>query len=172
MTFQCFFGLLFYFGTQSRPICPVDGDEINPLIGGPYMDSLLKERISHLRNAGQSYAQIAKTLDVSINSVKSYCRRNKLGNDDFDLEKPKECSQCLFCGKSLMHISGKKKKSFCSDVCRMAWWKDNRNTIKQAAWYETKCGFCRKTFHSYGNRHRKYCSHSCYIQARFGRTSS
>ena len=64
--------VFFYFGTQSNPFCPVDGDEINLLIGGPFMDSLLKERIAHLRTAGQSYAQIAKNLDVSINSVKSY----------------------------------------------------------------------------------------------------
>ena len=30
------------------------------------------------------------------------------------------------------------------------------------------CAGCRATFESYGNKHRKYCTHACYIRTRFG----
>ena len=30
------------------------------------------------------------------------------------------------------------------------------------------CPVCKKTFTVYGNANRKYCSHECYIEDRFG----
>jgi len=33
--------------------------------------------------------------------------------------------------------------------------------------YPAVCVRCGKEFLSYGNRKRKYCSHDCYIKARF-----
>ena len=30
------------------------------------------------------------------------------------------------------------------------------------------CPSCGSTFYAYGNRNRKYCSHECYVEARFG----
>jgi hypothetical protein len=30
------------------------------------------------------------------------------------------------------------------------------------------CQHCGKPFTDYANRHRKYCSHPCYIAARYG----
>lgn len=132
------------------------------------MDRLVKERIMHLRSAGESYARIAEMLDISINSVKSFCRRKCLRSVPTELDVQKEITCCKQCGETLIHTPGKKRKRFCSDRCRMAWWKDNRGKAKQTAWHETICGFCNKSFHCYGNSHRKYCSHTCYIQARFG----
>ena len=40
-----------------------------------------KKQIGKMRAAGMSYARIAESLDISINSVKSYCRRHGLGAD-------------------------------------------------------------------------------------------
>lgn len=40
-----------------------------------------KKQIGKMRAAGMSYTRIAESLDISINSVKSYCRRNGLGAD-------------------------------------------------------------------------------------------
>ena len=39
---------------------------------------------------------------------------------------------------------------------------------KRKAMYEYTCPTCGSTFYAYGNRSRKYCSHECYIAARFG----
>ena len=40
--------------------------------------------------------------------------------------------------------------------------------VDRRAIYECVCECCGKTFSSYGNKNRKYCSHSCYIKGRFG----
>lgn len=40
-----------------------------------------KLRIAVYRKAGMGYKQIAKEMDLSANSVKSYCRRNGLSNE-------------------------------------------------------------------------------------------
>lgn len=50
--------------------------------------------------------------------------------------------------------------AFVEECCEVdAVWKAN---------YECICEYCGKTFLSYGNKNRKYCSHSCYINDRFG----
>ena len=38
---------------------------------------------------------------------------------------------------------------------------------KETAMYPFTCTRCGKEFLSYGNQTRKYCSHDCYIRARF-----
>lgn len=42
------------------------------------MNNIEREQIISLRAAGQSYARIADALNLSVNSVKSFCRRNAL----------------------------------------------------------------------------------------------
>lgn len=41
-------------------------------------------------------------------------------------------------------------------------------TVRKA-FYPMVCAECGEKFLSYGNRERKYCSHACYIKARFGK---
>lgn len=133
------------------------------------------ERIKSMRMSGLSYSKIAEILNLSVNTVKSFCRRENISiveSVHSDVAIDNDRNVCSNCYEILEQNPKRKQKRFCSDQCRMAWWKANRNTVKQSAWYETKCGFCRRSFHSYGNRLRKYCSHSCYIQARFGRVKS
>ena len=40
--------------------------------------------------------------------------------------------------------------------------------VKRKAIYEYTCPTCGSAFTAYGNRHRKYCCHECYIADRFG----
>jgi hypothetical protein len=42
----------------------------------------------------------------------------------------------------------------------------NQHTIKKAYYFQF-CQFCGAEFAAYGNCNRKYCSHECYINARF-----
>jgi hypothetical protein len=71
-------------------------------------------------------------------------------------------------------LSGKtpagRRKKFCSDECRVKWWNAHQNQVSRKAVYEFTCAYCGKSFTVYGNNHRKYCSHDCYIKDRFGDT--
>jgi uncharacterized protein YjcR len=119
------------------------------------------KQIKNLRCDGTSYSTIASMLDISINTVKSFCRRNNLAN--------KYCKNiCDNCGASLLHTPGAKKKRFCCDKCRMDWWAKNTDKVNRKALYNFECGTCGVDFQSYGNAYRKYCSRRCYGKSRRG----
>lgn len=138
------------------------------------MNATLKEQIRILRLQGNGYLKISQSLGLSINTVKSYCRRNNLrGIDVASLQKnTEELSSCKNCGSPLFQKKGSKPKKFCCDECRTAWWNSNLDLVNKKAVYSSVCAECGKTFESYGNKKRKYCCHSCYIKSRFGKTGS
>ena len=121
-----------------------------------------KKKINYLRAKGMSLANIAITLDISINTIKSYCRRNSVPTKQ---QKPCTCKEC---GKPIKQDSNRKEKLFCSYQCRMKWWKVHADSLTRNAIYIFNCPVCKKDFEAYGNKTRKYCSHACYINGRFG----
>lgn len=125
-----------------------------------------KLMIEEYRRKGVGYKQIAKELEMSPNSVKSYCRRNKLSNED--LKKDDGEFFCEQCGTIIPQVKGRKRKRFCSDKCRNQWWNSHLDQVKRKAVYEYVCPVCGKAFSVYGNAKRKYCSHACYVIGRFG----
>jgi hypothetical protein len=120
-----------------------------------------------LREKGVSYGQIAAALNMSVNTVKSFCRRSKI-TVLTTLGNYKYVSYCKKCGEELVQTPKRKKKIFCSFACRMEWWKVHPNSVKRKAVYSFICHFCKNEFTAYGNKGRKFCSHSCYINDRFG----
>ena len=126
------------------------------------MNSTQKQRIEHLRSKGESYAAIADSLGLSVNTVKSYCRRNNLGSHYIKEKAIAEPDICDNCGKPLIHTPGAKRKRFCSDKCRMAWWAKHPEAVNRKAVYHFKCVVCGTSFESYGNARRKYCSRACF----------
>ena len=127
-----------------------------------------KQKVSQMRHRGMSYQQIAADLGVSENTIKSYCQRNNLGAvKGSRSEIHTECKQC---GRPLLQGRKGHPSKFCSDECRRKWWKDNEGQLTRKAWYTISCTGCGKTFESYGNKGRKFCSHSCYINSRFNGT--
>lgn len=124
-----------------------------------------KEKIKILREKGLGYTAIAKEINISVNTIKSYCKRHGLGGIKTCDE---DTSLCEYCDKPVIQKPRRKKKRFCSDKCRNNWWNTNRELVSKKANYECICANCGKTFISYGNKNRKYCSHECYIFARFG----
>lgn len=133
-----------------------------------------KLQIIKLRADGYGYNRVAQTLGVSENTIKSFCRRNNLtGKAAVEIPKARVPADegkhfCLSCGVFVEQSAGRKEKKFCSDGCRMKWWNNNLDKVKRNAVYEYICPQCGNSFKVYGNSHRKYCSHECYVADRFG----
>ena len=126
------------------------------------------KQITEMRNAGFGYTTIATTMKVSKDCVRSYCRTHGLTGKRAPTHIQKVGKEyCKTCGKPLEHTIGKRKKQFCSDGCRMDWWNSHSDQVKRKAYYPFTCASCGKKFTSYGNAKRTYCSHECYIKARF-----
>ena len=132
-----------------------------------------KSRLSVMRKAGRSYTEIADELGISKNTIKTFCRRKGLAPEAEDMPEetttaPATDRLCPQCGKPVIQPEGRKKKKFCSDTCRNRWWNSHMNMVKRKAIYEYTCPTCDSAFTAYGNSHRKYCCHECYIADRFG----
>lgn len=115
-----------------------------------------KFQIIALQRQGKKYTEIAAEIHLSVSTVKSYCYRHPLAA---------EGSVCKYCGKSITVIPGRKKRIFCSDACRAAWWKDHPDAVNRKKGYTHICAYCGEQFDSYhvGNR---FCSRKCYADAR------
>lgn len=128
-----------------------------------------KQQIAVYREQGLSYTKISNKMNLSINSIKTYCKRHGLGGvRAFDMTGEVKIYSCENCGKPVKQNPGRKQKRFCSDKCRNTWWNAHMDLVKKKANYECICMKCGKSFISYGNKERKYCSHECYIEDRFG----
>ena len=122
--------------------------------------------VSALRAQGMGYGAIARKVGISENTVKSFCRRNAQKED-----KPVTGAgehRCLCCGAPVAQQAGRKEKKFFSDKCRNKWWNAHLDQVDRRAILEFICANCGRTFSVYGRTERKYCSHACYIQHRFG----
>ena len=78
------------------------------------MTSAQIEQVIRLQEAGKGYRTIASELGLSINSVKSWCRRHPVE------ETP--VNGCKQCSAPLIQFPGKRKRIYCSDRCRYLWW--------------------------------------------------
>lgn len=123
-----------------------------------------KEKIRFWRCEGLGYGTIAARLGLSENTVKSFCRRNQLTG----VASKEPLCVCRHCGQAISQLPKRKTRKFCSEACRRAWWKAHPELVHRQAFYLIICAHCGKEFKSYGNQTRKYCSHACYIAARFG----
>jgi len=136
-----------------------------------------KQKALDMHRRGLTYTEIADTLGLPKNTVKTFCWRNKRllcdASNAAGIKENKETkNQCEHCGKPLEQRPKKKPRRFCDDACRLAWWKDNRDCINRKAVYHHTCANCGEDFDSYGNKERKYCCHNCYIAARFNNGAS
>ena len=120
-----------------------------------------KQAATALRLQGESYAGIADYLDLPLNTVKSFCRRNKItplsqaGLQGMDNPK----GVCKNCGAILDQTPGGRKKTFCSDRCRYSFW----NRSRRQKPYRLICQRCGRKFISLGNKNKAFCSRECYM---------
>lgn len=95
-----------------------------------------KAQIIKLRVAGNGYGKIAQTLGISLNTVKSFCRRNDISGNTAN--EPSailtgETTFCENCGRTIQQIAKQKKKRFCCDKCRNTWWNSHLDRVKRKA---------------------------------------
>ena len=138
------------------------------------MTDIQKKQITEMRTNGMIFANIASELHLSINSVKSFCRRNNI-MPATQVERelisspipPNEC--CKRCGGKLMNTPGHRQKLFCTRVCQQLYWREHPELMKHTAIIQKRCPACGKEFSDYQVHSRKYCSHACYIEYRYRR---
>lgn len=118
-----------------------------------------KTRIRELRKEGLGYKKIAIELGISVNTIKSFCRNNKLTTEELTNK-----DVCKCCRKPIIQAEHKKKKKFCSLECKTRWFNQNR---KKSNGEKLNCKNCGKPFKLYIHENRKYCSHICYVKDRF-----
>ena len=126
------------------------------------MEAWQKDKIKELRITGLGYKKIAQELQVNVNSIKSYCRTHGLMR--VDLYGP----TCKKCGQVFVQVGKGKPRKFCTSTCRVIWWQEHKKQICRKTQLPHICTCCGCEFRAYHHEKRKYCSHICYIQDRFG----
>ena len=127
------------------------------------MTAIEKEKIRYLRGEGLGYKVIASRLELTVDAVKSFCKRNGLNG----VAAESADNTCRQCGAAL-DKSGARQKKFCSDQCRSAWWSSHAYLYNHKDENERTCIHCGDAFNSFQSKERKYCGRPCYIAARFG----
>jgi DNA-directed RNA polymerase specialized sigma subunit, sigma24 homolog len=138
------------------------------------MTDIQKHEIMVLRKQGFSYSEIAAKIGVNVNSIKTHCQRNGLGQKDLAemIVLSKTTHFCKQCGDPLVILPKMKPKMFCNATCRSTWWNAHPEEMSSSPDYYSVCACCGKEFHNRGGKNRVYCSHDCYIKARFGKAST
>lgn len=126
-----------------------------------------RKMLTTYRQQGFGYKKIAQLTGLSVNTVKTYCKRNALGG----VVASRDCRSmdkiCKCCGAPLFQTPGRKPKVFCSDACRTKWWNTHPELVNHRDGRQVVCGHCGQVFSVSKNSTRKYCSHNCYIAERF-----
>lgn len=112
-----------------------------------------RSQVTALHKRGYGYKQIASMTGIKTNTVKTFCRRMAATEDE---KRP-----CKKCGTVFCVPPKQKGKVFCSDKCRMTWWREHDEQINRKAFYQLTCKHCGGVFESYGAAHRQYCSLEC-----------
>lgn len=124
------------------------------------MTAAEKARIHKLRQEGMGYKKIAATLDLSVNSVKTHLRRHPTDGGNTDV-----IDYCERCGKPVTQVPHRKRKRFCSDLCRISWWNAHPDKGGKRTLHAFTCAYCGRSFQS-GAKGRRYCSRTCYAADR------
>lgn len=122
------------------------------------MTSEQKKQIKKMREKLCTYAEIATSLGLSLNSVKSYCLRNNLNTEALK----QNAKLCKNCGTPIMQQAKTKPYVFCCEDCKLAWWKKHKTEHNSNFIRNHTCPTCSKTFSDYNSAKRIYCSEKCY----------
>ena len=137
-----------------------------------------KREILRLRGQGLGYAQIADSMGLPKNTVKTFCWRNQRQPGQpaavdvpAVVQKPITAmpeGHCPNCGIAIAQTPRQKPRRFCCDNCRRVWWNSHRGALQHRSDHISVCLNCGKSYDHRGDAKRRYCCHPCYIAARFG----
>lgn len=122
--------------------------------------------IEKLRREGKGYKAIANATGLSRDTIRYFCKAHEDAIPDPESDG---AARCPSCGKMIQQPRTGRRRRFCSDACRHAWWAKHPDAHRPSdqAIYHLTCAHCGKPFDSYGNRSRRYCCRSCYFASRF-----
>lgn len=126
-----------------------------------------RRALTTYRQQGYGCKKIAQIMELSVNTVKTYCKRNALGGKVAPQDPSSMEKVCKCCGAPLVQTPGRKPKVFCSDACRTKWWNTHPELVNHRDGRQVVCGHCGQVFSVSKKSTRKYCSHNCYITERF-----
>ena len=111
-------------------------------------------KITKLRDEGKSITEISLITGINRNTVKSYLQRktNAVAK-----------AHCKNCGVEFDPLVGNRIKRFCSDKCRMAWWKANKKLLNRNMQVRI-CRNCGANFMAYKSKNTAFCSRKCYLE--------
>ena len=107
------------------------------------MTSEQKRLIDQYRCQGMGSTEIAEKLSLSVNTVKSYCRRNTVLTAAAD-DGAAPSGICKQCSRLMAGGQDRRGKQFCSDRCRYQWWHLHRGKSLNAT--EHTCQSCGRVF--------------------------
>ena len=93
------------------------------------------ENIQRLRKDNYTYASIGKVLGMSVNTVKSICRKYGFAPDDVPqkdinhIVSLEAIPRCKFCGRAMDNPWNRRNKKFCTDQCRYNWWNRKKRVL-------------------------------------------
>lgn len=84
--------------------------------------------IIKLKNEGLKISEISKRLNIPSGTIKSKLHRFRIKPTTED-KQVDTCSydKCKECGSEIKVIKGKKAREFCSDYCRVKYWRKHRH---------------------------------------------
>jgi len=133
------------------------------------MDEIQRQKIRKLRSQGYGYLRISEQLDISPNTIRSFCKKENIAgyiNLGEQLRGKDNLQVCKQCGKKFYQIAGRKKKIFCSDSCCKVYWNLHKDKQRRLAPEKFNCIICNKEYYEYPIRKRKYCSRECYYKSK------
>ncbi len=129
-----------------------------------------KQQIYILRRKRMCFADIAAEMGLPRNTIKTFCWRNGLTDADLAAGLPNRGFRgfCKACGKELTQRTKSRPLVYCSDKCRNLWWNAHKDAMTKRPENYRKCAVCGTEFYAFPSQKKRYCSHECYIAARYG----
>lgn len=133
------------------------------------MNEIDKQKIRKLRIQGYGYLRISEQLQISPNTIRSFCKKENI--DGYikageQLKGKENLTLCKQCNKKFYQIAGRKKKVFCSDACCKVYWSLHKDKQRRIVPQIYQCLICGKDYYEYPSRERKYCSRECYYTSK------
>jgi len=140
------------------------------------MDEETRKSIFKMKSQGLRNYAVASMLGLKKDTLHEFCKKYHLcGPEEVIRLNIIELVQhniiCPQCYGPIRHKKRGRRKRFCTEKCRRAWWKEHEEARNRnpKSWYSNQCLACGKYFVVYGNHCQKYCNRECYLNHRYRR---